>query len=136
MFGYWPFNMVWNLILYRMVLPKWRYIKNWYAEHEGKKGKVQYMKVPIFYPKYCIYTNQVCTNFLGMGDNRNSEECIYGIIGICVSFCMYVFGWSSRTHFGLKEGVKVYEKNRQDKAKNSPSGGIGRHTGLKILRFF
>ena len=32
----------------RMVLSKWRYVKNWYAEHEGKWGKIQYMKFFFF----------------------------------------------------------------------------------------
>ena len=102
---------VWNLILYRMVLPKWRYVKNWYAEHEGKWGKIQYMKVPIFYPTCCIYTCQVCTTFWVGKLIETSKECIYGIIGIRVSVHMHVFRWSPNTYFGLQEGVNIYEKN-------------------------
>ena len=73
-------------------------------------GKIQYMKVPIFYPQYCIFTIHVCTTFWEGGLIGTSEECIYGVIGICASISMHVSGWSSKTHFGLQMGVKVNEK--------------------------
>ena len=96
--------MVWNLILYIMVFPKWGYVKNWYAGHEGKQGKIKHMKVPRFDPKYCIYTSQVCTMFWVWEIVGTSEECIYGIIGICISVHMCAFGQSPKTHFGLQNG--------------------------------
>ena len=67
------------------------------------------MKVPICYPKYYMFTIQVCTTFLIGGLIGTSEECIYGVIGICASVSMHVSGWSSKTHFGLHRGVKVNE---------------------------
>ena len=39
-----------------------------------------------------------------------SKECIHGIISICVSVCIQVFGWSSKTHFELQRGVKLYKQ--------------------------
>ena len=68
------------------------------------------MKVSIFYPKYCIFTSQVCATFLLGGLIGTSEKCIYGVIGICASVSMHVLGMSSKTHFGLQRGVKVHEK--------------------------
>ena len=50
--------------------------------NEGEWGKIQYMKVPIFDPKYWIYTSQVCTTFWVGGLIGTSEECVYGVIGI------------------------------------------------------
>ena len=68
------------------------------------------MKVPTFYPIYCIFTSQVCTTLWVERLIGTSEECVYSVIGICASVSMRVFGWSFRTHFGLQWGVKLNEK--------------------------
>ena len=80
--------------------------------HRGELGKTQYMKVPIFTSKYCIYSTQVCTAFWVWGVIGTSVECIYGVSCICVSVCMHIFGWSSIPHFGLQGGVQVHGKSQ------------------------
>ena len=68
------------------------------------------MNVPIFHPIFCIFINQVCTTlWVGMLI-KTSKKCVYGIIGICASVHMHVFGWSYKTHFGLQKVVKVNKK--------------------------
>ena len=62
------------------------------------------------YPKYCIYSTQVCTTFWIWRIIERSKKCVYGIIGISVSVCMCVFRWSFKTYFGLQKDAKVYEK--------------------------
>ena len=71
---------------------------------------MQYMKVPIFYPIYCIFISQVCTTLWVGRLIGTCEECVYGVIGICASISMQVFGWSFKTHFRFQWGVKVNEK--------------------------
>ena len=71
---------------------------------------MQDMKVPIFYPKYCIYTNQVCTTFWIRRLTGTNGNCIYDINGICATVHMHAFRWSPKTHFELQKDVRMYEK--------------------------
>ena len=68
------------------------------------------MKVPICYPIYCIFTSQVCTTLWVEKLIETSEECLFGVTGICSSVSMQVFSWSFKTHFGIQCDVKVNEK--------------------------
>ena len=53
-----------------------------YEGHKGKWGKTQYIKVSIFYPKYCIYVTG-CAGILDELVGSHTKVVIYPAYTIC-----------------------------------------------------
>ena len=88
--------MVWNVILYRMVLLQQEKWKEHMWRSRRKVGEDSMHEGTYFTPNIVyilIIFAQLCSKCV---------ECIYGVIYIFVSVHMHVFVWSSKSHFGLQ----------------------------------
>ena len=92
--------MVWNLILYRMVLPQMEKWKEHVWGSRRKLGEDSIHEDPHILPPNIAYilirSSQLCGVWKIIG---TSAKCIYGVICVCFSPWMHVFGWSFQNTF-------------------------------------